>query len=94
MESDVDAMSPSSSVTGRVQSYVSTIKIYESVINTIPAIMFAHVLGPWSEKNGRKPFIIVSTVGFVLSTFFFILIQYAESWPAVFLLLAGIRLVS
>ena len=90
LESDDDAMSPSSSVTDRVQSYVSTLKIYESVINTLPAIIFALVLGPWSEKNGRKPLMIVPTVGFVLSTFFYMLIEYADSWPAEFLLIAGI----
>ena len=89
-ESEDDAISPSSSVTDRVQSYVSTLKIYESFINTIPAIIFALVLGPWSEKNGRKPLMIVPTVGFVLSTFFYMLIQYADSWPAELLLLAGI----
>lgn len=90
MLQDNETVTPfTSSVADQVQSYVSTLKIYESLISTIPAIIFALVLGPWSEKNGRKPLMIVPTVGFLLSSFFYMFVD-SFTWSAEFLLLAGI----
>ena len=60
----------------RVQSYVSTLNIYGSLINTIPSIFFVLFLGPWSDKHGRKPLMIVPLVGAMLSTCIFTLIYY------------------
>jgi len=72
----------------RVQSYVSTLNIYSSLIKTIPSIFFVLFLGPWSDKNGRKPLMIVPIVGAIISTFVFILNDYFTHWPAEYLLFA------
>ena len=75
--------------TDQVQHYVSTLKIYESLLNTIPAIIFALALGPWSEKHGRKPLMIAPTIGFLMSIVIYATVHYVEFCPAEFLLLAG-----
>ena len=60
--SDNDTLFAMLSDTDQVQSYVSTLAIYESLLNTIPAIIFALALGPWSEKHGSKPLMIAPTI--------------------------------
>ena len=89
MLQDNETVTPfTSSVADQVQSYVSTLKIYESLISTIPAIIFALVLGPWSEKNGRKPLMIVPTVGFLLSSFFYMFVDsFTLGWSVLQLFL-------
>ena len=39
-------------------------------------------LGPWSDKNGRRPIMLIPIVGVVLSTLTYLLNYLAESWPA------------
>ena len=73
----------------KVQIYASTLTIYESLLNTIPAIIFALALGPWSEKHGRKPLMIAPTIGFLTSLVIYATVHYVDYCPAEFLLLAG-----
>jgi len=75
----------------RVQSYVSTLNIYKSLINTIPSIFFVLFLGPWSDVHGRKPLMIVPLIGYMLSTFILALTYYVgSSFTAEYLLFAEI----
>jgi hypothetical protein len=50
----------------RVQSYVSTLNIYGSLIDNIPSIFLMLFLLPWSDKHGRKPLMIVGKYKFNL----------------------------
>lgn len=43
----------------RVQSYVSTLNIYGSLIDNIPSIFLMLFLLPWSDNHGRKPLMVV-----------------------------------
>ena len=46
-------------ITDRVQSYVSTLNIYGSLIDNIPSIFLMLFLLPWSDNHGRKPLMMV-----------------------------------
>lgn len=81
-------MEDGSLLVDQVQSHVSTLNIYASLIKTIPSIVFVLFLGPWSDKNGRKPLMIIPIVGAILSTLVFVLNDYHRSWPAEYLLFA------
>ncbi len=63
----------------QVQSYVSTLNIYGSLINTIPSIFFVLFLGPWSDVHGRKPLMIAPLLGNILSTCILALIYFVGS---------------
>ena len=73
----------------KVQSQVATLNIWGSLIKTIPSIFFVLFLGPWSDKNGRKPLMVVPLIGATLSTCIFTLIHYlGNDLTAEYLLLA------
>lgn len=74
----------------RVQSYVSTLHIYGSLIDNIPSIFIMLFLIPWSDKHGRKPLMIIPIVGHVCGTLLDIANYYFESWSAEYLLLSTI----
>lgn len=75
---------------GQVQSYVSNLNIYNTIINCVPSTLFVLFLGPWSDTYGRKPLMILSIVGYVLSTLIYMANCYWNSWPAEYLLLASV----
>ena len=74
----------------RVQGYVSTLSIYITVIHCVPSIFFVLFLGPWSDKHGRKPLMILPTVGYIISTLIYMANYYFKSWPAEYLLFAAL----
>ena len=73
-----------------VQRYVTGLDIYIALINNVPSIFFILFLGPWSDKHGRKPLMIVPIAGHILSILVIILNYFMESWPAEYLLFANI----
>ena len=60
----------------KVQSQVATLNIWGSLINTFPSIFFVLFLGPWSDKHGRKPLLVIPLSGAMLTTGIFMLIYY------------------
>ncbi|KAL7298255.1 hypothetical protein TKK_0009241 [Trichogramma kaykai] len=50
-----------------VQPHTGSIFILDSCIKTIFPTLMALFLGPWSDKNGRKPLLIVPFLGYALS---------------------------
>ena len=56
-----------------VQKYVSTLKIYNSVLQAIPSVLFTLFAGSWSDVHGRKPLIVSSTLGYVISNLIFMI---------------------
>ncbi|KAI9560808.1 hypothetical protein GHT06_011760 [Daphnia sinensis] len=74
----------------RVQSYVSTLNIYGSLIDNIPSIFLMLFLLPWSDNHGRKPLMVAPVVGHILCTLLDITNFYCESLPAEYLLISTV----
>lgn len=74
----------------RIQSYVSTLNIYGSLIDNIPTIFIMLFLLPWSDKHGRKPLLIAPLIGHMLCTIIDLINYYIPSLPAEFLLIATV----
>ena len=59
-----------------VQKYVSQLKIYSSVLQAVPSIIFTLFAGSWSDIHGRKALIVTSTLGYIISNGIFMLNAY------------------
>ena len=46
-----------------VQTRVSQINMYLSILGSLPCMLVALFIGPWSDKNGRKPVMIIPMIG-------------------------------
>ena len=77
-------------INDRIQSYVSMLFIWSSLIETLPSIVFVLCLGPWSNKYGRKPLMISPILGYVASIMIYMLVNYIDSLPAEYLLLGSL----
>ncbi|CAG0894335.1 unnamed protein product [Cyprideis torosa] len=49
-----------------VEAKAAIFNIYFSISGALPSVVFAAFLGPWSDRHGRKPPMILSTFGYVL----------------------------
>jgi len=64
----------------KVQQRANIVNMYISILSTLPSIFLALFLGPWSDKNGRKPVMVVASFGYFVA-------QLAWIHPAHFKLL-------
>lgn len=46
-----------------VETKASEINMYMSILSSIPSMLVALFIGPWSDKNGRKPVLILPCIG-------------------------------
>ena len=60
------------------------------ILTAIPAVIVSLFLGPWSDKNGRKPLIIFPQIGTMLAQFIYIINTYLTFLPGEFILLASL----
>ena len=56
-----------------VQERVTRLKTINSVIQGIPSFFYSLIAGPWCDKHGRKPLIIISILGSTVSTTVFLI---------------------
>ena len=56
-----------------MQKYVSTLRIYNSVLQAIPSVIFALFAGSWSDLHGRKALIVTSIFGYLISNAVFMI---------------------
>ena len=52
-------------------------------------MLVALFIGPWSDKNGRKPVMLIPMIGYILSTLWYLLNIHFLHWPATYLLASG-----
>jgi len=69
-----------------VQTKVTELNMAVSMLTAIPGIVLALFIGPWSDKNGRKPIMLIPLIGLSISTLIWILNVYYFEWPAKYLL--------
>ena len=46
-----------------VETKTSEINMYISLLTSLPSMLLALFIGPWSDKNGRKPLMILPFLG-------------------------------
>lgn len=73
-----------------LQKYASELGVLVAIIENLPSIFVVLFLGPWSDKHGRKPLMILPMVGHLLSTLITIMVYYSPTWPAQYLLIAHV----
>ena len=74
----------------QIQSSVSTLLMWASLIDTLPSIIFVLFLGPWSNEHGRKPLMIFPIIGYILSILIYMTVNYIDSLRAEYLLFANL----
>ena len=52
---------------------MSTLRIYNSVLQAIPSVIFALFAGSWSDLHGRKALIVTSIFGYLISNAVFMI---------------------
>ena len=73
---------------------MSELKIYNSVLQAIPSVLFTLFAGSWSDLHGRKAIIVSATFGSVISNLVFMLNAYFfDELKAEYLLLEVSRLI-
>ncbi|XP_031789519.1 proton-coupled folate transporter-like isoform X1 [Nasonia vitripennis] len=69
-----------------VQPHTTIVLIFKSCIDTIFPTIMSLFLGPWSDKNGRKPLLVIPFTGFLLSYFSLAILSNFNANPYWFLL--------
>ena len=46
-----------------VEARTSEINMYMSILSSIPCMVVALFIGPWSDRNGRKPVMVIPMIG-------------------------------
>ena len=49
------------------QEKVTALQVISRVLQSIPPLIYALIAGPWSDRHGRKPLIVISIFGYVLA---------------------------
>ena len=49
-----------------VQKYVTTLKVYLTILQAIPSVLFVLFAGSWSDVHGRKLLIVFSAFTYVI----------------------------
>ena len=77
-------------VEDEVETKVSELNMISTMLSALPCIVVALFIGPWSDRNGRKPVMLLPMLGYILSTLYNLLNIYYFHWPTKYLLVNGI----
>ena len=80
-------LSSNKSIQSEVQKEVATVSMYLQIILAIPAIITSLFLGPWSDRNGRKPLMVIPMIGTIVSQLFYMANTYFTHWSSYYILL-------
>eukprot|EP00094_Tigriopus_californicus_P007083 TCALIF_06818-PA protein Name:"Similar to slc46a1 Proton-coupled folate transporter (Xenopus laevis)" AED:0.05 eAED:0.06 QI:5/0/0/1/0.5/0.33/3/0/319 len=72
-----------------VQKQVTLLVLYTNILSTIPCIFLTLLVGPWSDRNGRKPLMIAPILGCI----FFVSGGFATFTTAMYSYIADISRV-
>ncbi|XP_055345871.1 proton-coupled folate transporter-like [Paramacrobiotus metropolitanus] len=74
----------------RVRSVTANFMLYNSLLSSIPSIVFSLFVGSWSDRFGRKMPMMSSFFGCVISSGFLLAYAYLEHLRAGYLLVASV----
>jgi len=74
----------------KVQQRANIVNMYISILSALPSIFLALFLGPWSDKNGRKPVMVVASFGYFVAQLAWILNAHFKTAPAMYLLFTAV----
>ena len=72
-----------------MQTIVTTITLYSTLISSVPCIPSSMILGSWSDKHGRKPILILPIIGSLLCQVAYLLNVFFKTILAVNLYIAA-----
>ena len=67
------ALDQNTAVQEEVQTRVTELNTALSMLSALPSIVLALFIGPWSDRHGRKPVMLLPQLGYILSTLVWIL---------------------
>ena len=68
------------------QRKVTVLKMWNTILQAIPGVIYALFAGPWSDSNGRKPLMIFATSGYIFNNAVFMINAYYKDLKAEYLL--------
>lgn len=74
----------------QVEKIVTQLQLYSTFLYSIPCILASMVIGSWSDRNGRKPILIIPMLGSIIAQVIYILNVYFSSARAEYLLFSNI----
>eukprot|EP00090_Calanus_glacialis_P007645 TRINITY_DN16090_c0_g1_i1.p1 TRINITY_DN16090_c0_g1~~TRINITY_DN16090_c0_g1_i1.p1 ORF type:complete len:430 (-),score=74.64 TRINITY_DN16090_c0_g1_i1:348-1637(-) len=74
----------------QVQEEVTTINLYFTFLSALPCILMSMMIGPWSDKNGRKPVLLIPILGHIIAQCVYMFNVYFWSASAQYILLSAI----
>ncbi|CAH1110900.1 unnamed protein product [Psylliodes chrysocephalus] len=73
-----------------VEPTADVILMYKSIADSLFPIFICMIAGPWSDKNGRKPVLLMTLIGIGLGGFIMIIFSYFENLNPWYFLIASI----
>ncbi|GJQ70419.1 hypothetical protein Trydic_g22847 [Trypoxylus dichotomus] len=65
-----------------IQPYANVLLMVQEMITQVAPAVIVLFLGPWSDKHGRRPVLIINMIGFCLGGIFAIVVSSVESLSA------------
>ncbi|XP_059481079.1 lysosomal proton-coupled steroid conjugate and bile acid symporter SLC46A3-like [Neocloeon triangulifer] len=87
-----DNLSNLKPIEDQIQPYSVQLIMYKSLIEAIIPAALSFFLGPWSDHNGRKPLLMIPTIGYMLLNAIYMVLSMNFAWESSpnFLLIASI----